>query len=226
MFVQWESSVFLQILYLSLTNRLIWVQLNFKFCPCQLEFDFLFQINQLKCGSKTIYFAVPTHIGSHKVFTQIYLPLLDIVRLVCPVIITVATTAFLVKFLLQRKNIRETVLNRHNAPHFKNQTKADQLDNLTVVLVLVALCFVLCISPLSVSAVLYWYLQPSLCSTLSYILVLGQLSTAVNSSINFVIYCAKIPAFQNTLKEMLCRKFSAEASPIQTHVSVVESTNV
>ncbi len=169
---------------------------------------------------------VSSNFKSLEILTHIYYPMLRILTLACPVLITVIATSLLVRFILQKQKIRKTILTAEQPTQSADLKKNDQLDNLTIVLVAVALCFIICIFPMSVFILLRLYLKPPSCSPFSVVIYIAEILMSLNSSVNFIIYYFKIPAFQKTLKKILCRQGQKEpSSEPQTNVSVVESTH-
>ncbi len=122
-----------------------------------------------------------------------------------------------------KKNIRKTVLASDNPSDFKRSDT--QLDNLTVVLVLVAVCFVLCIGPVAIWATITFYVggvKP--CSALDYAGAVVELLVALNSSVNFLIYHTKIPAFRKAVRSILCKGEGYETSSASSRVTEVSQT--
>ncbi len=179
-----------------------------------------------ECKNKIIYSVQTTTLGQNRALTQAYPVLNVLVSFFCPVIFCVIFTGLLVKFISKRKQVRKTVLTPNSAANNGKYDKDTQLDNLTVVLIAVAVCFVMCILPVSLILFVYYIVPLSLCSAGSYTLVALQLLSILNSSANFLIFFWKIPSFRKSAKSLFCKIQEDEFLPSEVEMATAVSTSI
>ncbi len=226
-------SLFLKYQY-PCTQRWVWsvdnwnsnncIQLVQQKLVCVELFHILFQIFKTRCENKTVYFTEASKLGSNKLLQTVYQPFVESVSVACPVFITAVVTMFLVKFLIKQKNVRKTVLTSENPNDKRSQEREAQLDNLTVALVGVAVCFLFCVFPSAVYGAVMFSVSYPLCHAFWYTGVILENLTALNSSVNFLIFYMKLPAFRRAVKTFCGLRRDDALTPSVSVISTSLST--
>ncbi|CAH1784685.1 unnamed protein product [Owenia fusiformis] len=168
-----------------------------------LELDIILATHP--CTLEPMYVKVPADLLKNKAFSLGYNVLFfAIIRNFLPVILVVVLNALLVHSL--RAATKRRVEMSGDKEHKAND------NNITLVLIIVATMFLICIIPGVIMAILTmcqtW--EMPFTQTNHYIIVLeivvsiGRLLTVINSSCNFFIYCAVRKGFRVTLTRMIC----------------------
>ncbi len=140
----------------------------------------------------------PTNYSATQKTRIIYQSFVLVVKMVLPVIITLITTFLLVVFLYKRKKFRKTL----DTQSHMTKTSIEQLDDLTVCLVALAVGFSIFLPPLAVVSALV-HTNITDCTYLRAIRHVVSLALT-NSCTNFFIYYWKLSSFRTAVKELFC----------------------
>ncbi len=163
---------------------------------------FLLQVRVVKCEKTTFYVRVNSKYSVGQKFNEIYFAISVFLRVIVPVIITIGSTALLVRFIQKRKR---------SAPSNNQQEQQKrQMDDLTVCLVAVAVCFLVFVFPFSATSITL-YTNPTGCLFYNAQYIIVPL-TLTNSSMNFFIYYWKLIPFRKAIKNLFCKGSSYEPS--------------
>ena len=125
-----------------------------------------------------------------------------------PLILTSILTYKLVRFLIKRQRIRKQLLSA--GLNVENQQNVVDIDHLTKVLTMVALVYVICLTPSAMYPVIGQFtdVTGAHCDSMfHYIADIVDILGLVNASVNFFIYYLNIPAFKKCIVEIIpsCR---------------------
>lgn len=166
--------------------------------PSKLLFHIQVQI--VTCEDATRYFLVPTKYTGSQFFRRIFFGISLVLRNTSPIIITCVSTGLLVHFIQHKKKIRKTKLSEGSAIS-QSQPREEQLGDLTICLISLAVTFTLFVVPVSTLSFLM-YINIVNCTILKMVrwaVALGLL----NSSVNFLIYFWKLPLFRKGATQLL-----------------------
>ncbi len=185
--------------------------MNYVFQVCWCNY-FILQIKGFNCPTGTKYFFIPTKYKPSKEVTDIYYASYIIPKYGLPVLVTAIGTGLLVRFLQKQKNVRKAMLSE--GPHTNRRKHGEPLDNLTVCLVAIAVCFFVFLIPFTVLA----SMQYTKIKTCTYLRILpsGVLLALLNSSVNFLIYFWLLPPFKKAIRGLCGGQESRE----QTNPSI------
>ncbi len=141
-------------------------------------------------GTKYIMFL--TKYAASQQFNEIFFGISVFIRLILPVFETIGTTLLLVRFLQSKKQVN-IALNQQGQ-------QAKHMDQLTICLIGIAVCFLLFVFPYTVTAIFY-YGNPTNCSFFKTSYTVFPL-TLMNSSVNCGIYFWKLPPFKKAVKKL------------------------
>ncbi len=155
---------------------------------------------KVTCEDKVKYFLVPTQASGSLLFRTIYFSISAVLRNFLPIIITAVSTALLVKFIQKKKRIRRDMLSV--SVTVEQRVREDQLNDLTICLIALAVAFVVFIAPITLLSILF-YANVTNCIFYKAIRWAGCFSL-LNSSTNFIIYCWKMPLFRKATARLVC----------------------
>lgn len=119
-----------------------------------------------------------------------------------PLIILVVFNAHLLRELKRSQRLRKTLRKK------EGRTNSDE-NNITLVMIVIIVVFILCQTPASANQILYYVTDAaakSTCSTYMKYYHLCNLLITMNSSLNFIVYCLFRRQFQQQLRYMMgCR---------------------
>jgi hypothetical protein len=104
----------------------------------------------------------------------------------------------LVRALRLAQNSRQALIGR---------TSAEE-NNITFVLIVVIITFIVCQTPASLNQILFYIVDQrskTTCSEYFRFYHVSNLVITINSSVNFIIYCLFRKQFQQELRALLCR---------------------
>ncbi len=128
-----------------------------------------------------------------------------------PALISAIGTGLLTKFLQKQKQVRRSVLSEGSSAS-KRKDQEEKLDNLTVCLIALAICFLLFLIPFTVSASLRVGDVEECAALRTYTITVSF--TMLNSSVNFFISYWLLPSFRNAVKLTCgCLKNRQEETP-------------
>ena len=112
--------------------------------------------------------------------------------------------------LLSFLNTRLTLAYRKiQANRARMNLRTDQDNNITLVMIIVVLVFILCQAPARIVQMI-WSYQSHVCDDYRFYLTeLSKFLEVLNSSVNFFIYCAFRKQFRITLRETFCGQYRA-----------------
>ncbi len=152
-----------------------------------------FQITRFDCESKTVYLKQDSPVNLGKVYHRMYYGISLIFLQLLPVIIICIFTVLLSIFIQRRKQAR---------PQSNNQeTQERKMNDLTVCLIVVALCFLIFIVPDAIVSAMF-VAGVSNCLFFKALYILTILPP-INSSVNFVIYYWKLASFREAVKKVI-----------------------
>ncbi len=160
----------------------------------------VFQVLKVSCEETIRYFLVPTKYTGSLFFRTIYFGISLLLRNISPIFITCVATGILVHFIQQRKRIRKISLSEGTSTQ-QAQLREDQLEDLTVCLILLAVSFAIFVFPISFLSFLL-YINITNC-TIHIAFRWAVPFALLNNSVNFIIYYWKLPLFRKSTNALL-----------------------
>ena len=114
-------------------------------------------------------------------------------------VLTAIATGLLVRFLQQGKQARSSL---HEGQSQQVQDQGAELDDLSVCLTSVAVCFLVCVVPYEVLFSLYFLGYVS--CEVKKVRIHATVFPLINSSVNFVLYFWKLPPFRKDVGKLWC----------------------
>ena len=151
------------------------------------------------CINHTFYLLQERGFVDHDLYNILYRNIIyPMFKRYLPLVITGILTFFLIKFLILRRKTRNGIFvtgGKHsNVP----------IDHITKVLTIIAIMYVLCLTPGAVYPIVRLFVDTGSCdSVYNYFAMIADLLSIVNSSLNFFVYYLNIPAFRESLMNML-----------------------
>ena len=174
------------------------------------------EVVEMTCNNHIFYLRQERHFVDHDLYDILYRNIIYAVfKRYLPLVITAVLTFFLIKFLILRKNTRNGIFvtggEHSNVP----------IDHITKVLAIIALMYILCLAPGAIYPIVRLFMDPGSCdSVFNHFVIIADLLSMVNSSLNFFVYYLNIPAFRESLRSMLrkCwkRRNTKDAYVVQT----------
>jgi len=115
-----------------------------------------------------------------------------------PLVVLLVLNVNLVRALRLAQNSRQALIGR---------TSAEE-NNITFVLIVVIITFIVCQTPASLNQILFYIVDEqsrTTCSDYFRFYHVSNLVITINSSVNFVIYCLFRKQFQQELRALVCR---------------------
>ena len=171
----------------------------------ELPLYFEFEVQELNCKNETILSRGPQDWTENEVYRHLYKSALyPLFRRFLPLMLTSILTYKFVKFLIEKRKVRKTLLS--TGLNAENPQNVADIDHLTKVLTMVALVYVLCLAPSALYPVVEQFTDvngENCDSPLRYFVVISDTLGLINSSVNFFIYYLYIPVFKKCLSEMI-----------------------
>ena len=170
---------------------------------------FEFEVKELNCKNETVLSRWPDDWTENEVYQHLYKSALyPLFRRSLPLMLTSILAYKLVRFLIERGRVRKNLLS--TGLNVENQHNVADIDHLTKVLTMVALVYVICLTPSAVYPVIGQFTDVTGAdcdSVIRYLAAIADLLALVNASVNFFIYYLNIPAFKKCITEIIpsCR---------------------
>lgn len=162
------------------------------------------QVDVINNITKTVMLEVNIGLGSNTLYNILYENIsYCLFAFLLPLLVLIVFNVNLVRALRLAQTSRQALIGR---------TSADE-NNITFVLIVVIITFIVCQTPASLNQVLFYVVDKqskTTCSDYFRFYHISNLVITINSSVNFVIYCLFRKQFQQELKALLCRKDSAQ----------------
>ncbi len=182
-----------------------------SFCSA-IPYWISFNLQSVTCNDKRKFIQIPSDFagGTYHIVFNISI---GVVFNVLPLCATLIATTLLVKFVMRQKQVRTSVL-REN----ENTSQSRSLDNVTKVLISVALMYLVCLTPQGLSFLLSFLVKETAgCGIYRYFVSFADMLALFNSAMNFFIYL-RLPAFKHILKKMFCRSSVVQSGPVNATV--------
>ena len=171
---------------------------------------FEYRVQEIPCSNITLMFPLTTGLAENDLYQILYRTIIYAsIRRYIPLLVTSILTYHLVKFLLQKRKVRKTILRGGIHIHCN---EADILkDYITMELTVIALVYVLCLLSGAMYPILRSFVDTEPCySFFVYFAVIADTLAILNSSLNFFIYYLNIPVFKKFFEAsgawMLCQE--------------------
>lgn len=125
-----------------------------------------------------------------------------------PLLILIVLNVLLVRELKRANQSRRTICSRRNAEE----------NNITLVIIVIILVFIVCQSPASVNQILYYTpvgqsIESQMCASYEKYYHISNLLIITNSAINFIVYCLFRRQFRHELLALFgCRTFHPQTT--------------
>ena len=161
------------------------------------------KLEEVTCNGYTYVIWRSTQLTENPIYTVLYRSIFtSLLIMYLPLFLTTFMSHFLIKFLIQKRKIRHQLLVAKVLE--SKMVKHTSDENITTVLTVIALTYVICIIPVALYPIFRLFLSSSYCgSFISYFSTTADFVHIVNSAFNFFIYYLNIPMFRTCLKEML-----------------------
>ena len=161
------------------------------------------KLEEVTCNGYTYVIWRSTQLVEDPVYTILYRSIFtSLLIMFLPLFLTGFMSYFLIKFLIQKRKIRHQLLAPKGLE--SKMVKHTSDENITAVLTVIALTYIICMIPLALYPILRLFLSTLYCgSFLSYFSTTADFVHIVNSAFNFFIYNLNIPMFRTCLREML-----------------------
>ena len=164
---------------------------------------FEYRIQAMSCSNTTLMFPLTTGLAEDDVYQILYRTIIYAsIRRYIPLFVTSILTYHLVKFLLEKRKIRKTIL--RGGIHINGNEANILKDYITMVLTVIALVYVVCLLPGAMYPIIRLFVPTEPCySFFVYFTTTADTLAILNSSLNFFIYNLNIPVFKRSLKKMI-----------------------
>jgi 7 transmembrane receptor (rhodopsin family) len=171
--------------------------------PRFAEYDFVIvnetQTDVITNVTITVTSEVNTGLGASMLYNILYENVAYcLVAFLWPLVVLLVLNVNLVRALRLAQNSRQALIGRKSAEE----------NNITFVLIVVIITFIVCQTPASLNQILYYIVDEqakTTCSDYFRFYHVSNLVITVNSSVNFVIYCLFRKQFQQELRALVCR---------------------
>ena len=171
----------------------------------ELPLHFEFEVQEVNCQNETVLRREPPDWTENEVYQYLYKSALyPLFRRFLPLMLTSILTYKLVRFLIEKRKVRKTLLS--TGLNTENPQNVADIDHLTKVLTTVALVYVACLAPSALYPVIEQFtdVNGEHCdSVLHHFVVISDTLGLINSSVNFFIYYLYVPVFKKCLSEMI-----------------------
>ena len=164
---------------------------------------FEYRIQEMSRSNSTLMFPLTTGLAEDDVYQILYRTIIYAsIRRYIPLFVTSILTYHLVKFLLEKRKIRKTIL--RGGIHIHGNEADILKDYITMVLTVIALVYVVCLLPGAMYPIIRLFVATEPCySFFVYLATTADTLAILNSSLNFFIYYLNIPVFKKSLKKMV-----------------------
>ena len=161
------------------------------------------KMEEVTCNGYTYVIWSSTQLTENHVFEILYRSIFTSLLInYSPLFLTTLMSYFLIKFLTQKRKIRNKFLVK--TAFESKMVKHDPDENIATVLVVIALTYIICMVPVALYPIFRLFLGASYCgSFLFYFSTAADFVHIVNSAFNFFIYYLNISMFRTCLKKML-----------------------
>ena len=189
---------------------------------------FEYEIREFSCDEQRLFVPVKTDLWQNDVYFILYRSTFTlIVRKICPLVITSTLTFLMIKHLQKQNHIRKGLLADPTLTS-RNTPRPLPSEQLTKVLAMITIAYVLCLFPWAIYPILRHYIEMESCTSFFNVFAVSTETLAIlNSALNFFIYYPNIPLFRECLKEMFSkckfrsRRNQTKVYPSKTSVKVV-----
>ena len=182
---------------------------------------FEYEVVEHTCNNHTFYLRKERDFLDHDLYDTMYRNIIyPVFKRYLPLVITSVLTFFLIKFLVLRRNTRNGIF------VIGSQHSNVPIDHITMVLTIIAVMYVLCLTPGAIYPIVRLFVDTGSCdSVYNYFAMIADLLAIVNSSLNFFVYYLNIPAFRESFRSML-KKCCVRRNAQDAYVVQVPSTRM